>query len=99
MTIDISEIIALVLVMVKCYDIKMAFLPFNFNIIYVSKPEATNQQQHKKTMTRIFLQVFGRNDDGFSISVRSMYLVQWTVFFCFHSAHWEKYNTGVREHS
>ena len=48
MTIDISEIIALVLVMVKCYDIKMAFLPFNFNIIYVSKPEATNQQQHKK---------------------------------------------------
>jgi hypothetical protein len=24
-----------------------------------------------------------------------MYLVQWSVFFSFHSAHWEKYNTGV----
>ena len=41
------------------------------------------------------LQIFGRNDDGFSVPIRWIYLVQWSVFFTFYLAHWEKYITGV----
>ena len=46
-------------------------------------------------ITGTFYSVFGRNSDGYSISVFRMYCIVWTIFFSFHSSHWEKYNTGV----
>ena len=41
--------LALVLVLVKCYDINMVLLPFYVFITSLIKPEATNQQ--KKVLT------------------------------------------------
>ena len=46
-------------------------------------------------ITGTFYSVFGRNMDGYSISEFRMYCIVWTVFFSFHSSHWEKYNTGI----
>lgn len=46
-------------------------------------------------ITGTFYSVFGRNADGYSISEFRMYCILWTIFFSFHTSHWEKYNTGV----
>merc|ERR1719237_1110531 len=39
--------------------------------------------------------VFGRDEDGFSISVFRMFCLHWNIYFCFLLSHWEKYNTGI----
>jgi len=46
-------------------------------------------------ITGAIYSVFGRNDDGFSISIFRMFCIHWNVYICFLLSHWEKYNTGV----
>jgi len=46
-------------------------------------------------ITGAIYSVFGRNDDGFSISVFRMFCLHWNIYFCFLLSHWEKYNTGI----
>jgi len=46
-------------------------------------------------ITGAIYSVFGRNEDGFSISVPRMFALHWNVYFCFLVSHWEKYNTGL----
>lgn len=46
-------------------------------------------------ITATFYSVFGSNGDGYSVSPFRMYFILWSVFFVFHIAHWEKYNTGI----
>jgi len=46
-------------------------------------------------ITGAIYSVFGRNEDGFSISVFRMFCIHWNVYICFLVSHWEKYNTGV----
>ena len=44
--------IALVLVLVKCYDNKMVKSPYNWVIYPLTQPQMANQQQQKKKLER-----------------------------------------------
>ena len=46
-------------------------------------------------ITGAIYSMFGRNDDGLSISPFRMFCLFWNVYVCFLVSHWEKYNTGV----
>ena len=45
--------------------------------------------------TSTFYNIFGRNDDGYSIEPIRMYFILWCIFISFHVSHFEKYNTGI----
>ena len=45
--------------------------------------------------TSTYYDVFGRNEDGYSIEPIRMYAIFWCIFTSFHISHWEKYNTGI----
>ena len=71
------SLLALMLVLVKCYDIKMVLLPFYLVITSLIKPEAINQQ--KKLCVR-----------GFWVGTKSLYFKGWVLsvisFFCVNRA-------------
>ena len=46
-------------------------------------------------ITGALYSMFGRNDDGLSVSLFRMFCVFWNIYLCFLVSHWEKYNTGV----
>lgn len=46
-------------------------------------------------ITSTFYNTFGRNQDGYSISIKEMYFIHINVFLSFYLSHWEKYNTGI----
>jgi len=46
-------------------------------------------------ITGAIYSMFGRNEDGLSLSVFRMFCLFWNVYICFLISHWEKYNTGV----
>jgi len=46
-------------------------------------------------ITGALYSMFGRNDDGLSVSLFRMFCVFWNIYLCFLISHWEKYNTGV----
>ena len=50
-------LLALMLVLVKCYDIKMVLLPFYLFITSLIKPEATNQQKNTSKLVKCCVKI------------------------------------------